>query len=297
VPIAVDACRAGKDVFVEKPVSNRIDECLLLADTVRQTSRILQVGLQQRSMKIYRDALAMIEEGLIGKVQRAVMTWGSNSILQARSGDEVTTPPEGFDWEMFQGHAPRRPYRPSRQRNWRAYPEYGMGSLTDFGVHVMDVTRWFLKAGPPLASAGVGMRSAARTREQVVDIAEMSWKFDGFVATYALRDDMWNHFYGERGIVSVNRSLLRSTLFGSRNAKPEVKEARVIDPGFENLTPRPNAGDAVHVRNFLDCVRSRQKPNADAESAGQSTIVCLLAAQSIETGKTYRWDGKKATEL
>jgi predicted dehydrogenase len=287
VPILVDACQAGKDVFVEKPLSNSIGECERGAAAVQRTGRIVQIGLQQRSMKIYRDALEMIEQGLIGRVQRSVMTWGNYAVIQARTGDDITQPPADLDWEAFQGRAPRRPYRPSRQRSWRAYAEYGCGSLTDLGVHVMDVTRWFLRAGQPISCWGVGLRSVARTAEQVPDIVEMSWKFENFIATFALRDDMMNHFYGERGIVSVNRSILRTTMFGGRNARPEIKEVRVIDPGFENMTPRVNAGDASHVRNFLECVRSRKQPNSDVVSAGQSTIVCLMAARSVETGKPY----------
>lgn len=160
----------------------------------------------------------------------------------------------------------------------------------------MDVARWFMKSGTPVACSGVGLRSVARSGEQVVDVAEMYWKFDHFIASFATRDDMMNHFYGERGIVSVNRSLLRTTLFNGRGVRPEVKDTRVVDPGAENLTPRVNAGEAAHVRNFLECVRSRQRPNSDVESAGQSTIVCLLAARSITTGKTYLWDGRRAKE-
>jgi predicted dehydrogenase len=297
VPITADACAAGKDVFVEKPVSNSIPECLSLVDVVRRTGRVVQVGLQQRSMKVYRDALGLIEAGAIGKVHRAIMTWGGNAPVVPRSGDEVTDPPPDLDWPGFQGRAPRRPYRRTRQRSWRWYPEYGCGSLTDLGVHVMDVTRWFLRAGHPISCSGIGLRTAARFSEQVPDVAEMAWKFDNFVATFATRDEMMNHFYGDLGVVSVNRSLLRTTLYKGRGVRPEVKETRVVDPGFEKLTPRVSAGEASHVTNFFDCVRSRKKPNADVEAAGQSTIVCLLAARSVATGKAYGWDGRKAKEL
>jgi predicted dehydrogenase len=297
-PIAVAACEAGKDVYVEKPLANSIEDCLKIVAAAERTKRIVQVGLQQRSMKIYHDALAMIKDGAIGPVERCSMAWGS-SHSETGAPDPVGPPPDGFDWETFQGSAPRRPYRLSRQNSWRNYWEYGSGTVTDFGVHLLDVARWFLALDMAKSCYAAGYSTPGRSPEKIPNAVEAVWKFDGTLVTYSSRhSDMDNTFWGARGTLFVNRGFIRTTMFPERGKRSETKELKVIDPGFESSRLSiPNIGNAAHVRNFLDCVRSRKKPNADVETAFRSTLPCLLAAQAMRTGRACRWDGNAVREI
>jgi hypothetical protein len=130
-------------------------------------------------------------------------------------------------------------------------------------------------------------------------VVEGLWKYDGMLITYSnRREGMLNAFLGERGTLTVNRGLLRATLDGARGKTPETKESRVVDPGFQGTPLKgAQAGNGAHVRNFLECVRSRKKPNADAATGFLSTLPCLLAARSLVTGKAYTWDGGKVREV
>jgi predicted dehydrogenase len=278
----VAACAAGKDVYVEKPLANSIEDCLAIVDAEKKHQRIVQVGVQQRSMQIYFQALEMIRDGKIGPVKRCSMVWSADG-KGRRQPEAEGNPPDGLDWEMFQGPAARRPYRPSRQHNWRFYWEYGAGSITDLGVHLFDVTRWFMDLDLPQISFGAGYQSSMEGPEQVPDIIDLTWRFDRFLASFSgQRGEMANIFCGELGFLSVNRSVLRVNLFPAPGNPPrQAIEVKGMEAG---------AAVGPHMRNFLDCVRSRRKPNADAEIGCKSTIPCLLAAMSVRSGKTYRFD-------
>jgi predicted dehydrogenase len=195
-------------------------------------------------------------------------------------------PPDGLDWEQFQGPAPHRPYRPSRQHNWRFYWEYGAGSITDLGVHLFDVTRWFMGLDLPRITFGAGYQSPAEGPEQVPDIIDLTFKFDRFLTTFSGQPgEMANIFWGELGFLSVNRSVLRVNMFPAPGNPPR--------PVIEVKGTEAGAAVGPHMRNFLDCVRSRRKPNADAETGCKSTIPCLLAALSVRSGNTYFFDWQK----
>ena len=156
---------------------------------------------------------------------------------------------------------------------------------------MLDVAHWFMGIDTPLVSFGAGYHSPTRLPEQVPDIVDLVWKYDQFLATYSTRRDEWaNTFWGDLGTLAVNRNMLRLKPFPTpENRNPEILELKGAESGTEHI--------ANHIRNFLDCVRSRQKPAADAETLAKSTIACLLAAMSVRTGRAYRFDGKSAREV
>lgn len=135
----------------------------------------------------------------------------------------------------------------------------------------------------PAISFGAGYPSPTELPEQVPDTIDLTWKFDRFLATFSgQRGEMFNTFWGELGFLSVNRSVMRYGMFTAPgHPAPQAFEIKSTESG-------PEAGP--HMRNFLDCVRSRRKPNADAETGCKSTIPCLLAASSVRSGKSYSFD-------
>jgi myo-inositol 2-dehydrogenase / D-chiro-inositol 1-dehydrogenase len=284
-PISVAACATGKDVYVEKPLANSVEDCLAVVDAADKYKRVVQVGVQQRSMKTYSEALRMIKEGAIGPViRRCTMTWGRDGTGGRRGNEPETKPPDGLDWEAFQGPAPHRPYRASRQHAWRSYWDYGSGAITDFGVHLLDVMQWFIGDDSPRVCYGAGYHSTGESMsDRAPDVLALTWKYDHCLGTYlTTRDSMWDNFWGDLGILSVNRGALQVQLFKGRfSERSEMQHVNVNrDPGDQS----------AHMRNFLDCMRTRRKPNADAETGCKSTIPCLLAAMSVRTGKSYHFD-------
>jgi hypothetical protein len=148
---------------------------------------------------------------------------------------------------------------------------------------MFDVTRWFMDLDMPDISFGAGYHSPTELPEQVPDVVNLTFKYDRFITTFSgERGEMANTFFGELGYVSVNRSWLRYGMYPSKGGQP-AKPVEIKSTENETVA-------AGHMRNFLECVRSRRKPNADAETGCKSTIPCLLTGMSLRTGKAYRFD-------
>ncbi len=280
-PISVAACQAGKDVYVEKPLANSLEDCRTVVEASAQHKRIVQVGLQQRSMKIFHDALGLLKAGAIGRVRRAVIDWGGEG--GGRAGQDSTAIPPGLDWDMFQGPAPRRPYVASRRTSWRSYWDYGSGAITDLAVHMLDVFHWFCGDDTPQLVFGAGYSMPGRSPERVPEFFDLIWKYNQQMVTYSSHNvDVWGiYFWGDTGILHVNRSVAQVKPLGKSGAEPVVIKA----------TYTVKESEGPHIRNFLDCVRSRQRPNCDAETGRRSTAPGLVAAMSVRSGRSYAWDG------
>ncbi len=324
-PMVIDALSAGKDVYCEKPVSNTLEAAVKMRDAARRSNRIVQVGLQQRSWHHFQEAAKLFQEGYIGKsVNHCTMCppGGGGFGGRPQPPQKPEDPPAGFNWDMFQGPAARKPFVPGR-RNWRGWYDYGGGNLTDWGVHLTDIMNWFMGTDtkvPLLTSASAQYVRLARDPERVPDTYAVTWQFENFVATLSNAmipgvDDprglYGNWFYGDRGALLVNRMGYEVRPYpapgGGRgrgrgqtpNAPPpppplEPKKFRdpsgmseVADSAFGSATHR-------HVRNFLDSVKSRQQPVCNMDVGFNSTLPCLLAIVSVKTGQTVKWDGKTA---
>ena len=301
-PITVDACAAGKDVYVEKPISNTVEAAQAMVQAARKHNRVVQLGTQQRSGPHFQQAAKIVQSGLLGKVTHAVMLQpgGYNQAPQPDSA-----PPPELNWEMWQGPAPRRPYSTMRRR-WRAFYAYGGGLVTDWGVHLSDIAMLAMSSdtkGPLLSSASAQYVAAQRDLEQVPDTFSCTWQYDGFVMTFTnvvppnpAYSMQGNWFYGNRGILHVNRSGYRifptpvRTMPGAPPPPPPIDSMTVdVKEDYEN-----DPDTVAHARNFLDCVRSRQRSISDIEIGFNSTLPCLLGLLAIQQGRTIAWDGKSA---
>lgn len=326
-PMMVAAVAAGKDVYVEKPVSNEIEPALKMVDAARKSNRVVQVGLQQRSWHHFQEAATLFHEGYIGtSVNHCQMCppgggggFGGGGRGQQPQAPE--TPPAGFNWEMFQGPARRKPFLAAR-RNWRGWYDYGGGNLTDWGVHLTDIMNWYMRTDsqtPLLTSASAQYVRIPRDPERVPDTYAVTWQFENFVATLSNamipgqedpREMYGNWFFGNRGALRVNRMGYEVRPYapagGGRGGRgqnpnappppPPLEPKKFRDPNGMSEIAESSFGSATHrhVRDFLDAVRSRQKPNCDIEIGFNSSLPCLLAIVSVKTGLTVRWDGKVA---
>jgi predicted dehydrogenase len=324
-PMTIEAIAAGKDVYCEKPVSNEIEPAVKMLDAVKKSNRIVQIGTQQRSWHHFQEAAKLFHEGYVGtSVNHCQMCppgggggGGGQRGAQATSGPQPI--PEGFNWEMFQGPAKRKPFEPGR-RGWRGWYDYGGGNLTDWGVHLTDIMNWFMKTdgkAPLLTSASAQYVRIPRNPERVPDTYAVTWQYENFVATLSNamipglqdpRDLYGNFFFGEKGVLLVNRigyevkpyiSTPPRTAAPNPNAPPPapaIEAKKFKDPSGMSEIADSSFGSATHrhVRNFLDCVKSRQQPVCNIEIGFYSTLPTLLAIVSVKEGRTVRWDGRSA---
>lgn len=312
-PMIIDACEAGKDVYVEKPVSNDIDTCLKAVAAARRNKRVVQVGLQQRSGAPFLEAYKVFQSGVLGKVRHVVAVIPGGSAPRGGGGaagrggpgqrtSEASAPPPGLDWEMFQGPAPRRPYSSSRQNNWRNYWEYGCGPLSDWGVHLLDIAHWYLGVTEPCRRAAAVFGWFNRPQDdRFPDTTDVSWQYPNFVANFSSRSEIvGTYFWGDDGVLFVNRygysvRPVTRNWRGSGEKPPfEAKEVELRDE-FPPSKPSFEGDVGKHIRNFLECVKSRQRPVADIEIAAVSTIPTLMGGMSIRNGgKAVVWNGNGA---
>ncbi len=286
---AVDAMQAGKDVYVEKPLCRVIREGLEMVKTARVTNRICQVGLQQRSGQVYIEARErFIRSGMIGSVVHVKAFWNNQPVSASRRTSSLPAgKPSNLDWARFLGPVKWREWNPMMYFNFRAFLEFNGGLMTDFGHHWMDVVHMFLGERPPhgVSASGLWLAKDGRTApDEVVALFD----YDGFHAVFeSLRignpGEYGVEFYGDKGKLFINRNRYEFT--------PAAKGAEKIAAKF------PGDITVDHVRNFLDCVKSRKLPNADVALAYKSVQPPLLAVQSMLEKRRIKWDPDREEAL
>jgi len=315
--ILVDAIKAGKDAYIEKPLSNTIDRAVAALRAYRGSDRVVQIGTQQRSGQHFQEAAEIVQSGALGKVTHAVLVYPGNGY--GRGPEPETPPPAGLNWDMFQGPAPRHAYRVGRHRSWRGYWDYGGGLITDWGVHLTDVALWYLKsqqAAPILTSGSAQYVNLVNPeRDQSPDAFSVTWQYPNFVMTFTNVlpeaqpgevDQRGNLFFGPLGSLLVNRmgyemrpkpqaqrgaGLVRASAPGAAPPTPPARDVpfeykRV--PFAENYNSDPHT--IAHARNFLDCIKSRQKPVSALEIGFYASLPCILGVMAVREGRSLGWN-------
>jgi len=315
--MTIDAIAAGKDVYCEKPVSNAIEPAVKMLEAARRSNRIVQIGLQQRSWAHYMDAARLFVEGVVGTPNHVVMAPPGIGVFGGTQQQPLVPqpPPPTLNWEMYQGPASRTPFMPQRLA-WRNWYAYGGGNITDWGVHLADVMNWYLKLDetvPALVHTSAQYVLTPHNPERVPDTYVATMQYGAVVATLSNtgvfgpdNEPLWgNYFFGDRALMLVNRSGYevrprpvgggrgRGAGSGVPPAAPQPASSKVRF-GFDTPGERDQPGaTAAHIRDFLDCVRSRQRPRADVSIGFHSTLPTLMALESIKAGgRAIKWDSK-----
>ncbi|MGH9751856.1 MAG: Gfo/Idh/MocA family protein [Blastocatellia bacterium] len=291
----VMACQTGKDVYVEKPISVTVGEGRKMVQAARQYNRVVQVGTQQRSGDHYQKAAEIIRGGQLGKIT-FVRTWNFGNQTPGGIGNPPdTNPPEGLDWDMWLGPAPMRPFNqnrfgahPDRWSSFRWFWDYAGGMMTDWGVHHIDIVQMAMRVDAPSAITAMGGKLALNDNRETPDTLMVTYEYPGFVCTYENREcnaQGWNGygygilFHGADATLYINREYFEITPEKERNV-----EARRVK--------NENKQGEAHVRNFLDCVKSRQTPISDIEIGHRSTTTCLLGNVALRSGRRIAWNAK-----
>jgi predicted dehydrogenase len=263
VPIAIDALNAGKDVFVEKPLTLTIDEGPAVVKAARINNRICQVGMQQRSGKHYIEAKReYIDSGKIGKVTLARTWWHGNGYHLRKAPDYLQTKPQDLDWAHYLGRLKWRDWDPQQYWNWRAYLDFGGGQVTDLFTHWIDVVHMFLGCDVPtsaVAAGGVYNYKDGRTAPDTINVLlEYPAQFTAtFAATLAPGiGGAAVEIAGTQGRLYIDRQHYEYHPAG-KGAEPVVVQAA-------------GSIDMDHVENFLECVKSRKLPNGDVLAGHRS---------------------------
>jgi predicted dehydrogenase len=284
--MTIDAVEAGKDVYVEKPLAHTIADGYRMIEATRRTKRIVQVGMQRRSWPFFQEAQQIARSGVLGDV-RLVNSWWYNNQSAINSA-----PVEGkVDWQQWLGVSPKRDFDPVRFRNWYYFWDYSGGLMVGQAAHIVDAIHWFMGSTAPIAVTATGGRANIAGVE-IPETTCMNIEYpENYLAVFtvgyqAMRyssfNDQCKQFHGNKARFDVGReSYALYPQSTDIDMKPS-RERRV--PGTFNSATRD------HIRNFLECVKSRNEPNAPVE-AGQSTnIVLCMAIDSLRTGRRQKWN-------
>lgn len=295
------ACRAGKDVYVEKPLSVTIQEGRKMVQVARETQRVVQVGTHRRSSPVWQKAVELIHQGAIGQVMVCQAYRTMNMVPDGIGKCEPESPPPGLNWDMWLGPRANRSYQanitPYKFRWWQDYSS----QFGNWGVHYFDVMRWILNEQSPRSVCCMGGIYAVDDDRTIPDTAQAIYEFpSGSLALFGTYESFGNSML-KRGEFEARGT--KGTLYVDSSGIHIVPERRgqfqTKDPGGEALEvpfKSNNHGDTTaHTRNFLDCIRTRQRPNADVETGHRSTVMSLLANLSLEVKQRLEWDAEKET--
>ncbi len=298
----IAACEAGKDVYQEKPLSHTLFEGRKMVEAATKHNRVVQVGTQQRSGEHFQKAVELVRSGKIGKVTLAETWIHGNQYPEGIGNPEDSDPPPWFDWDWWLGPAPKRPYNVNRGiYNFRWFWDYSGGILTDWGTHLMDVVHWAMGVDAPKTIMATGGKYVLEDNRETPDTLEVLYQYPAsavsgkeFVARFSNRvanthgpdgHSYGIQFYGTDGTLFIDRGGYTLWPEASRQGPERFTSGSVISSGG-------SAQHYPHVLNFLDCLKSRQKPASDVETMHRSTSAGLLGAIALKLGRKLTWDAQ-----
>lgn len=306
----IEACKAGADIYVQKPTAVDVVESQSMLAAARKHKRVVQVGTQRRSTPHLIEARdQFLREGRLGKIAYVEICcyWHMRNRDTLETAPD-TAPPEYLDYEMWTGPAPFRPYNKIvHPRGWRAFNEYGNGIVGDMCIHMLDMVRWMMDLGWPRSVASVGGILVDKdSRANISDTQNATFDFGEVkvVWTHRTWGDMPDQkypwaatFYGEKG--TLKASVFSYDFIPRGGGQPVHKDQLMeLDKYPEDRDEKDlerHVAPAIrgHMRDLVNCIESRGKPVADIEQGHISTVSCVLANLSMQLGRSLTWDPEK----
>ncbi len=297
------ACEAGKDVFVEKPLTTTIGEGRPIIEAVRKNKVVLQCGNFQRSGQHFQEVVEMVKSGYIGQVARCETWIHDNSKIEGIGNppDEDTptspsynTPVDGLDWNRYLGWTKKVPYNPNRYLyNFRWFLEYSGGKMTDWGAHLIDIVLWAMgEDHKPKTVCAAGGKYVLQDNRTTPDTLDVLYEFPNYVLSFTnrvyngyepLKKRYGIRFYGTLGTLFVDRMGYEVIPYAENGGcEPKLVEG-VMEADMNK----------AHWQNFADCVRSRKDPISFVESAFNTAMVCHMGTTAYVSGGKLGWDSEK----
>ena len=318
--LTILACAAGKDVYVEKPMTVFVDEGKWMIQAARKYNRIVTVGTQRRQGKGVAAAKKIVESGTLGKVHSVRMASFRN-IYPGFGKTPVSDPPTGFDYDMWLGPAPKKPYTAHRGiYHFRWFWDYSGGQMTNLGAHIIDQVLWIMNVKGPTMVTSTGGRYALEDDGETPDVQDAQWVFPTFTMNCAIREanasrgDPGQVYLGTKGTMTMAGGYQVATeqKIDPVNDIPKFLGHPIGGPVYSDVRPSPwiqassggvasdarygTGGEdtmAMNERDWLDCVRSRNRPLCEVEDGHRVATTCNLANMSLRLGRSIRWDPEK----
>jgi len=293
------ACDAGKDVYVEKPLSATIVEGRKMVEAAERNNCVVQVGMHRRSSEIYQRVAEVIQQGEIGKVTSVREYRISNMFPKGIGHFPQEAPPEGLDWDMWLGPREAQPYQdniaPYKFRWWKSYSS----QVANWGVHLFDAIRWALDKTAPASIYAYGGSFAVDDDRTMPDTMEVIFEFASGTLLHWAQYEANGGSALKSGEIEFRGTLGNLYCSGSGYVIEPSKGGHFQTPELraEPEEERARGGNlslaALHIRNFLDCVKSRKPCNCDMETGHRSNTFALLANMSLATRSCLEWDSER----
>lgn len=300
--MAIEACKAGKDVFVEKPASVYVEEGQKMVQAARKYNRVVQAGTMQRSGGYFKKAAELVKSGILGEVT-FVHTWQSGATKKQGWGRPADGPvPAGLDWDMWLGPAPKVPFNLNRWGvgvttfpTFRYFWDYAGGAMTDWGVHLIDPVHQCFDEVMPTMISTQGGKFYVDDNTDTPDTMLATFTYPKFMLTYESRTANPLPMFANQGAGTIihgtdaNVMVTRGGcwLIPNRNSKVEAQT-------YEN-NPEMRDLNVPHWKDFIACIKSRAKPISDIETCVRSSTACILANLSMRHKTMLEWDEKNWT--
>jgi predicted dehydrogenase len=281
------ACQAGKDVYVEKPLAKTIDEGRAMLEAAKRHQRVVQMGSQWRSCQHIMEAGEFIRSGKLGKVS-IVRGWAYLDWLPGIGKPADCPPPPGVDYEMWLGPAPQHPFNPNRFHfNFRWFWDYAGGLMTDWGVHLINMMLMGVGPDAPKSAYSCGGKFVLDDNSETPDSQVTVYEFPNYTLIWehkaGLNNGLYNRSWGVEWSGTEGNIILNDEGWEIRPEKQKANLDNQRKPGSPD--PRP-----AHVRNFLDCVKSRRQPVLNLDIGHHVSSVAHLGNIAYRTGRKIVWD-------
>jgi predicted dehydrogenase len=298
-PMLLDAVAAGKDVYLEKPATHALEEGPEAIRAVEQSGRIVQTGTQQRSWPHYVRGKEILASGALGAVRLVEAFWFMNyGVRRVNKVPGNQEPPAGLDWKAWLGSAPAQPFDPMKFRIWRQFWDFGGGNLADLMTHAIETIHWYMECDTPASAVGIG--HAYDWPFECPDSLSCTLEYPkGFLVTYtgghSLGTDFGSIlFRGSGATLEISRAAL--TLYEEDRGRGWPRFNR----GERRWRPEPrlyveseHEGTSDHLRNWLDCIRSRKEPAAPIRVGVAAARAAHIGNAALRSGKKVTWDDQQ----
>jgi predicted dehydrogenase len=291
---AVQACQAGKDVYVEKPLARTIDEGRAMLEAAKKHDRVVQMGSQWRSCKHIIEAADIVKSGKLGKVS-IVRGWAYLDWLPSIGKPANGTPPAGVDYDMWLGPAPKVPFNPNRFHfNFRWFWDYAGGLMTDWGVHLINMMLMGMGQQAPKSVFSSGGKFVLDDNSETPDSQIAVYEFPDFTLIWEHKAGLNNGLHGRSW--GVQWSGTEGTIILNDSGYQIITEPKRANLDSERKPGSPDPRPA-HVRNFLDCMKSRKQPVLNLEVGHHVSSVAHLGNIALRTGRKINWNAAEETVL
>jgi predicted dehydrogenase len=301
--MAVEACKAGKDVYVEKPSCTYVEEGRKMVEAARKYNRVVQAGTMQRSGGYFQKAAQLVKEGIAGDITFCHTFQSGSTARKGYGNPPDSDPPADLDWDMWLGPAPKRQFNANRWGvktagfpTFRYFWDYAGGAMTDWGVHLIDPLHQCFGEVMPTAIVALGDKFYVQDNVETPDTMQATFYYPKFLTTYESRTCNPLPLFGRDQGAGTTIHGTEATIFVNRSGCwliPNAK-SKVAAAAWEK-DPAMSAMNVPHWQNFMACIKSRQKPTSDIETCVRSSTTCLLANLAMRFKTRLDWDEKNWT--